>query len=289
MKRTRSRSSDEVLADSPRCIYCEAPAATVEHMPPKMIFRAKDRPSGMEYPSCFACNNGTSAADAAVSFFARIDRFNSDLAGWKMKEALKPLRSLGTLAPGFFDEFFNEDAVNHTLLKTPGGILAPVAEMHTGPISQALLTVFTAKLGMALYREHTGTPLPLDGGVHTMWFLNNGLSEEVAHGVLSILPTHSTLRQGRHKSATGQFDYRFNSDDKGIVAALTHFHGNIHFFTLSMADPAHYGFPMPMPFTALVKPGELLKFMPKKPLAIFMPTRPELLKSDWLILPKSRV
>ena len=143
-----------------------------------------------------------------------------------------------------------------------------------------------SKLGMALYREHVGEPLPLGGGVYTMWFLNSGLSEETAHGMLGILPGYSTLKQGRRKNAAGQFDYRFNSDDRSIVAALTHFHSNIHFFTVSMADPALYGFPRPMPFTALVRPGELLKFMPKPPPAILMPAKPGPLASNWLLVPR---
>ena len=285
MKPNRSRSSAEILAGNPRCIYCDKVATTVEHMPPKIMFRAKDRPSGMEFPSCRECNNGTSAADAAIAFFARIDRVGDYPNNWKAKESLKPLRSLGLLAPGFINEFFDDGAAKDTLVNTAGGILMPAKEMRAGPISQALLTVFTAKLGMALYYEHVGVPLPLAGGVHTMWFLNSGLSEETAHAMLAMLPAYDTLKQGLRKSAAGQFDYRFNSDDKSIVAALTHFHNNIHFFTLSMADPAAYGFPRPMPFTALVRPGELKKFMPKPRPAILMPTESVPLRSDWLSLP----
>lgn len=255
-------------------------------MPPRIVFRAKDRPSGMEYPACKQCNNGTSAADSAVAFFSRIDRFADDPTGWKIKESVKPLRSLGLLAPGFLEELFNERAAKDTLIASPGGVLIPATEIHTGPISQSLLTVFTAKLGMALYREHVGEPLPITGGVHTMWFLNSGLSEQAAQNMLSILPEYSTLKQGRRKSASGQFDYRFNTDEKSVVAALTHFHGNIHFFTMSAADTSLYKFPKPLPYTAMVRPGELMKFMPKLPPSILMPARPSSLKSRWLFLPE---
>ena len=107
---------------------------------------------------------------------------------------------------------------------------------------------------MAMYHEHVGEPLPLSGGVHGMWFLNGGLSEKTAEGMLAILPSLGTLKMGQ-KSASGQFDYRYNSDNKTIVATLAHFHGNIHFFTIAMADPAKYHFPRSMPFSAFVKPG----------------------------------
>jgi hypothetical protein len=201
------------------------------------------------------CNHGTRAADAAVAFLARIDPFGDDVTTWKVQESLKLLRSLGTLAPGFKAELFDDSNAKDTLLRTPGGVLVPVAETHAGPIAQSLLNVFGAKLGMALYREHTGDALPLEGGVHAMWFLNNGLSQTTADGMLRILPVHNTLTQGQRKSASGQFDYRFNSDDRSIVAALSHFHSNIHFFTIAMAQPSLYGFPRSMRFSAFVRPG----------------------------------
>jgi hypothetical protein len=241
-------------------------------MPPLSLFKGRHRPHGLEFGTCYSCNNGTRAADTAVAFFARIDRFGDDPAAWKVQEALKHLRSMGTLAPGFSNELFDQE--RDALLRTPAGILVPVAEIHAGPISQSLLHVFGAKLGMALYREHAGHALPVDGGVHVMWFLNNGLAQETADAMLRILPIHSTLQQGPRKNASGQFDYRFNSDEKSIVAALSQFHSNVHFFTLAMAEPSLYGFPRDMPFSAFVKPGELTKFMPKPPPAIIMPGRP---------------
>lgn len=232
------------------------------------MFRGRDRPSGLEFASCKDCNNGTSAADTAVAFFSRIDRFGDDPTTWKVQEALKHLRSMGTLAPGFINELWDQE--RDALLQTPAGILVPVAEIHVGPIGQSLLHVFGAKLGMALYREHAGHALPFDGGVHVQWFLNNGLAQETANAMLRILPVHSTLHQGPRKNASGQFDYRFNSDDKSIVAALSHFHSNIHFFTLAMAEPAKFDLPRAMPFSAFIKPSELLQFMPKPPPAILM-------------------
>jgi methylthioribose-1-phosphate isomerase len=50
---------------------------------------------------------------------------------------------------------------------------------------------------MALYREHVGKPLPLDGAVFSMWFLNAGLAQRSAEEMLRFLPDSGTLRQGR--------------------------------------------------------------------------------------------
>lgn len=241
----------------------------------------------MEYPSCYSCNNGTSAADAVVAFFSRIDPLGNDPANWKVQESLGPLKSLDTLVPGFVDEFLNGQEAEDILGRTSSGLLVPLFKTQSGPIAQALLTVFTAKLGMALYYEHTGEPLPLTGAVFTMYFLNAGLSQDVADRFLSILPTHNTLIQGTRRSATGQFDYRFNTDEKTIIGSLAHFHGNIHFFSLAMAEPENY--PVEHhPLSALVKPGELISRMPRPPSAILMPKKRSSLRSDFLLLRKGR-
>ena len=232
-------------------------------MPSRAMFREKQRPSGLEFPSCTPCNNGTAAADSLVACLARLDHAGQDTGHWRVQEALKYLKAAGSAVPGLVNELFDDRRAKNALIRTEGGILVPVVETGVGPLGRALLNVWTAKLGMALYHEHAGSPLPLDGGVHGMWFLNAGLGRETAEGFLKILPIYDTLSQGRRKSVSGQFDYRFNTDNKSIVAALTHFHSNIHFFTIAMADPETYGFPSEkLPHSRFVRPGELLNLMP---------------------------
>ncbi len=266
-KRGNKASHTSILAGASRCIYCPTKAVTskltIEHMPPRGMFRKKDRPKGFEFASCANCNEGTSAADSAVAFFARIDQLGGDVLDWKVQESVKYLKSANDGAPGFVNEILGDQNARDAFLRTPGGVLIDVVETHTGPISQALLHVFGAKLGMAMFHEHIGKPLPLAGGVHTMWFLNSGLSEETANGILNILPGLMTINMGQ-KSASGQFDYRYNSDEKTIVASLAHFHSNIHFFTIAMEDPDKFRFPRPMPFAAFIRPGELLQNMPRR-------------------------
>jgi hypothetical protein len=125
---------------------------------------------------------------------------------------------------------------------------------------------------MAYYREHIGEALPLTGGVYIMCFLNAGFHPGQAESLLDILPSHSTLKQGERKSASGQYDYRFNTDGKSVVAALSHFHGNVHLFTLAAAQPDVFELSEGPRFTGFVRPGELLAKMPKRRLAILMPT-----------------
>ena len=82
-------------------------------------------------------------------------------------------------------------------LPDSGLIESPFVQIKAdGPLTRAYLNVFAAKLGMALYREHVAHALPLSGGVHINWFLNAGLAQRTAEGILRILLVAGTLRQG---------------------------------------------------------------------------------------------
>src|SRR4051794_21414253 len=86
--RLKSRSREEILAEEPRCIYCDAVPSQLEHMLPRSMFRSRFRPSGMEFAACQNCNNGTSATDLVASFVARISP-DLDDEDWRWIEAIK--------------------------------------------------------------------------------------------------------------------------------------------------------------------------------------------------------
>lgn len=233
-------------------------------MPGRALFYKKHRPSGLEFPSCKECNHGTSAADSLVSFLSRIEPYGDVEPGdWKLEEAVKYLRSAESQTPGLIQEILGGRYAKDTFIRTTGGVLMPVVETQVGPIAQKLLGVWALKFGMAIYAEHVGKPVPKQGGAFGMWFLNAGIAEDVAATFLSILPVPSTLQQGK-KTASGQFDYRFNTDEKSIAAALCHFHGNIHFFSIGFAEPETYRFPdRDLKHGVFARSGELLSLMPR--------------------------
>ena len=131
-----------------------------------------------------------------------------------------------------------------------------------GPLLDAYLTVFAAKMGMALYREYCGAALPLEGGVQTQYFLNAGLAQRTAEAMLSRLPGLGTLKQGK-LHAGAQFAYRFNYDACSIVAALIGFHSNFHIFIIATSTPSLFQIPFKVPNSDFVRPGELLARVPK--------------------------
>lgn len=259
--RIKSRRLSEIVAREPRCIYCANTPASVEHMPPISMFRARSRPSGMEFAACRECNTGTSGADIVAAFFSRISQSDNPEM---IVEAAALRGKLLKFAPGVFDEFRRLDKAQTVWQRSASGVYKRMISVQMdGPLTSTYLTVFAAKLGMALYREHVGAALPLDGGVQLQCFLNAGLAQRTAEGILQKLPGQGTLKQGSFV-VPDQFAYRFNHDGKSIVAALAGFNSNLHIFVVATSQPEFYHFPIIAPHFYFVRPGQLTKMMPHR-------------------------
>ncbi|MCE9651273.1 MAG: hypothetical protein K8R18_16760 [Parvibaculum sp.] len=260
----RSRSRSEILAGEKRCIYCAAQPHQLEHMPPRAMFRNKNRPSGLEFATCAACNNGTSAADLVASFFARLGP-DSSPTDWRMRDIDKWKTAIELKAPGVMKELMRPNKNRTTYSRTPLGTWKPIVEIKAdGPLLKGYLTIFCAKMGMALYREHVGSPIPMDGAVFVRWFLGGTLSQISANKIMNVLPSSETLKQGK-VHVGDQFIYRFNSDERSIVAALIQFHSGLYVLTIATSEPQKYLHTQILgPTDALLHPGKLQENMPAK-------------------------
>ena len=266
--RKKSRKSEEVLKGDARCIYCNDPPNSIEHMPPRTMFKDRSRPDGMVFASCKACNNGTSTADLVAGFMCRI-RMEGAATDWQLIESYNQLTGIGRRAPDFIREFFNPQKNQNVWRRSASGVLRKAVHIRAdGPVTNAYLSTFASKFGMALFREHTGTPLPMHGRVWSQWFANAGLTQKTADAILNILPEHATLVQGKW-SVTDQFGYHFNSDDRSIVAALARFQTGFYVQVIATSEPEKYAFftnpeAINGPSRAIAAPGNLLKMMPKR-------------------------
>jgi hypothetical protein len=249
-----------ILAKDPFCIYCGSKSTTVEHMPPKAMFKYKHRSSGLEFGCCVACNNGTRTSDAIACFIAHTpsDRPQDE---WKIERSLQLYDTIKQQEPNFRSEFWREQKHKKIFVKQPSGLLTPAVKVRLdGPIVNRHLDVFSAKLGMAIFREHVGSPMTKGSGVYVSWFgTPDNRRAENANRLIDRLPHTGELKQGR-KQSKDQFVYRYRSDDTSFVAAIIGFHSNLHILTLAVADIAA----QPMSATSvdgrtLVKYGELLK------------------------------
>lgn len=257
----KKRAHAIVLETETRCIYCASPATTIEHMPPKTLFDNKYRPKGMEFAACAACNNGTRGADVVVSFFAHIDMDSGpDQSG----DFERRLRDVRRYAPGVIEELNAPGKMEHIFLNRKG-VLRPMVQVKAdGPITKGYVRAFAAKFAMALYRQHIGVPLPLEGGIQIKTFNNVGVTEELLRNTVKLLPMRNKLSQGKIDTAR-QFSYVFQTDQKSIVAAFASLRGNAWIFATATSTPSAFGFPWPQgPAEDYCQPGQLLSLVPSR-------------------------
>ncbi|WP_342363323.1 hypothetical protein [Terrarubrum flagellatum] len=127
----------------------------------------------------------------------------------------------------------------------------------SGKNTRSLLDRFAAKMSFALYREHVGQALPKHGRAWSTWFLNAGLANQTLQSMLAIMPGGRTLEQGKFH-VDEQFAYRYNSDERTIVAALSRFHKGLYIFSLATSEPEKYAsIVSTWETTSEVRPGEL--------------------------------
>jgi hypothetical protein len=104
--RANRRAHATVLNAYPWCIYCggQNPATTVEHMPPRMMFLGKQRPKGLEFPTCNPCNHGTSHADLVASLLGRT--FPDPQSQQGQNDVKKLLSAVSNNIPGLLQEMY---------------------------------------------------------------------------------------------------------------------------------------------------------------------------------------
>jgi hypothetical protein len=72
--RAKKRAHSAVLEACPYWIYCggEVPAVSIDHVPPRAMFRGRRRPKGLEFASCKNCNDGTGRADLVAALLSSV-------------------------------------------------------------------------------------------------------------------------------------------------------------------------------------------------------------------------
>jgi hypothetical protein len=199
-------------------------------MPPRGLFKDKQRSSGWEFPACSDCNEGSRGADAVAQMLSLIQPFEED--GWQFEQMKKVLPSVKKYAPRAYQEISSNNKAKSCWVKSRGLLRDVVEVTADGPSTVAHLDAFAGKMALAAFAELTGRPIELDGTLFTQWYLNAGLSQEAYHAHLRILPNFSKLQQGK-KTSDGQFWLHYNTDMKSIIAALIVFHGNLSVMTIA--------------------------------------------------------
>jgi hypothetical protein len=102
--KAKRKSQAALLASRPGCIYCAgaAIATTIEHMPPISLFEGRQRPKGLEFPACEACNNGTGHSDLVAAMLART--WPDAKSETQRKDVTKIFRAIENNIPGILHE-----------------------------------------------------------------------------------------------------------------------------------------------------------------------------------------
>lgn len=88
-------------------------------MPPLWMFEGRSRPSGLEFPACKACNQGTKTADLVAGFVARMMEC-MDMHSLAFRENKERLRRLKRDAPDVLEEIFRGEKLEAVLINWRG-------------------------------------------------------------------------------------------------------------------------------------------------------------------------
>jgi hypothetical protein len=212
----KRRAHAAKLAAYPWCIYCGGtqPATTIEHMPPIAMFEGRQRPKGLEFPTCLECNNGTSQSDQVASLMGRVYPDAGTEQGYS--DLKKLLSGVANNVPGLLQEMqvgrAGQKFAQRDIPSMPAGSSVLRAN---GPILSKHMHTFGAKLGFAFHFEAHKSPVPPEGGVQAMYFTNvSAAKDELPMELLNLLPEPQTLRQGQ-REVSSQFQYSWKLTEEG--------------------------------------------------------------------------
>lgn len=198
------------------------------------MFRNRDRPTGLEFPSCEPCNNGARRSDRIAAFMGRLTPDPQDEN--EQDEMLDLLLGINADIPGIAFEFQSSRAHERRTLRQHGrtngeGILLG------GPIVGAHMEAFAARLGFALHFHATGKAIPALGGVAVRVFTNvDLLNDLVPSAVFEQLGPPTTLRQGV-KEVGKQFAYAVSrTDDSTLSMSYAVFRESFSILAFAAAD-----------------------------------------------------
>ncbi len=181
---------------------------TTDHFPPRIMFVLKQRPKGLEFPCCEACNSGSKGDEQVAAFLARLypDPATQAEAG----ELEKLTDAIINNHPGLLEEMRPQPrhamALHHNRERLPNEIHALNA---SGPLLNRAILRFAAKLCCAMRYHATGIFMPKKGAIEVRWMTNyQAIMGEYPESIHSIFELGSTIRQGT-KHVGDQFRHSF--------------------------------------------------------------------------------
>lgn len=221
-----------------KCIFCGGltKAETVDHVPPKVMFREKIWPEGFEFPACLSCNSKASDNDLIVGVMARMTRDGEDLSGlFKSLRRQKP-----KLLPQMVKMSASEarrSVKELGLVKPKGLTYREVGVVNITDDMRVAVKTLASKLSKAIYFLMSGRIFPSSGGMLFYWFTNAQLHQ---HGSIYALDTLAQFKyqtkelKRANNSLKDQFDYRYSITDDANTHLIQVTFGNSFGFVIIM-------------------------------------------------------
>lgn len=214
------KKKDEFRAKHPNCIFCggNVAATTVEHCPPRAMFRDRAWPEGFEFPACSKCNHGTADQDLIIALLARSDPFRDpgDTDG-RMGNIIG---SVNQKFPGLLAKMMpsaNEARrINRRLgiALTPGQTNQEAGAVNVTDEMHYAVEIFSAKLTKAIFYMHSGGVFPNDGRLTLRWFTNSELfTNDGRYSLFDIMEQLGGLAPELRRANTflnDQFSYKIS-------------------------------------------------------------------------------
>ncbi|WP_368946511.1 hypothetical protein [Pseudophaeobacter sp. A-200-2] len=212
----RKTKRRQLLQNNRYCIYCGGveKSTTWDHMPNKGMF-PKDRPGGLEFPSCEACNQGSKWFEDIVSFIGSI-RFD-DSSDSATEHFDKKLAHLTKTQPEVIEEL---RPTRRQLRQAESALHDGGALNLQGEIASSALSLYGAKLAIALHWRKTQQILPKNAQIAVYCISNERLFDNsVPPHLFELLPDGEELRQGKNRS---KYPFFFASGKAEDTSATVH-------------------------------------------------------------------
>lgn len=225
-------------AEQPWCVYCGMTTLgdTVDHMPPIAMFELRDRPKGLEFLACHACNQGSKGIDQVMSLICRAyPDAKTDAAKAELR---KLMRAVSNNHPDAFMELqpSREQVERARRLDNAPADAAGVFNLRGPNVMDATLR-FGAKAALALHYQRTKRILPASGAVFVRCFTNYDLfKDEIPPELLAAVGEPSTLKQGA-KSVGDQFGFAGGPAKDGTLHFIT-FRVTLSYALVTAEDPS---------------------------------------------------
>ncbi|RWD44078.1 hypothetical protein [Mesorhizobium sp.] len=256
-KRKHRRHAD-IISNASGCVYCAASSSAeqIDHMPPRAMFRMNQRPKGLEFPSCAACNQGTSKLDVVATFMARTFPGigdEADSAEWD-----RVMGEINRVAPGLFREMWVPREQMEAMLWSQGITDRELAAFRAdGPILSAHMQAFAAKVGFALHYEATGQVVPEQGRVQVRWFTSGEIiGDQLPESLFNSIGPVQLMKQGKITSEL-TFEYGWGEFEQNRAVNLCYAKVREAFVVAAFVVDDASKLPFPEGDLATFAPGDL--------------------------------